>query len=137
MARKSIVDAGPIIAFLNREDDFHAWAVRQFELFPKFYTCEAVIAEACARLSYGGVNPQLVVALLERGALAVDFTLSGHLSRVSSLLDKYAGMMDFADACIVTMTEAVSDCVVVTVDVDDFSTYRRHGRGTIPAVFPD
>jgi hypothetical protein len=28
-------------------------------------------------------------------------------------------------------------CKIWTVDRDDFSTYRRHGRQTVPCEFPD
>ena len=44
--------------------------------------------------------------------------------------------MDFADACIVAMSEQVTDCLVLTLDHDDFSTYRRHEREVIPFLSP-
>ena len=44
--------------------------------------------------------------------------------------------MDFADACLVTMTERVSNSVVVTLDGADFSIYRRHEREVVPYISP-
>jgi predicted nucleic acid-binding protein len=51
-------------------------------------------------------------------------------------MEKYADRpMDFADACLVAMTEEFSDPMLFTLD-DDFRFYRRHGRDTIPFVSP-
>lgn len=52
------------------------------------------------------------------------------------LLKKYRDVpMDFADACLVRMTELSADCLVWTTD-SDFAVYRRHGRKTIPLLIP-
>jgi hypothetical protein len=45
-------------------------------------------------------------------------------------------MMDLADACLLRMSEFHSKCRIWTVDRNDFSTYRRMGRRTIPCEFP-
>ena len=50
---------------------------------------------------------------------------------------KYSDLpMDLADACLVAMAEATRDCVVVTLDREDFSIYRKNGRELIPAITP-
>jgi uncharacterized protein len=43
--------------------------------------------------------------------------------------------MSLADACLVRMTETVSDPLVLTTD-SDFAIYRRHSRQVIPCVMP-
>lgn len=45
--------------------------------------------------------------------------------------------MDFADACLVCMSEQIKDCKIVTIDRADFLTYRRHGRELIPLLLPE
>jgi predicted nucleic acid-binding protein len=45
--------------------------------------------------------------------------------------------MDFADARLVCMSEQTRDCKIVTIDRDDFTTYRRFGRETIPLLLPE
>jgi hypothetical protein len=40
-----------------------------------------------------------------------------------------------ADACLVRMTEALNDPIVLTTD-RDFGIYRRHGREAVPCVRP-
>ena len=57
--------------------------------------------------------------------------------RLAELVEKYADRsMDFADACLVYMSEQTRDCKVVTIDRADFAVYRRHGRETIPLLLP-
>jgi len=51
-------------------------------------------------------------------------------------MDKYADVpISFADACLVRMTETLNDPVLLTTDAD-FQIYRRHGRQSIPCIFP-
>jgi len=124
-----LVDAGPIIALLSERDTHHDWAVEQFKRFPHFTTCDAVLAEACARLAYYGRDQSKVIELVAAGVLVVDFDSNREADRVGRLMRKYADRpMDFADACLVAMSEKVSDSAVVTLDAADFAVYRRHGR---------
>jgi predicted nucleic acid-binding protein len=59
------------------------------------------------------------------------------LERVVGLMEKYADVpMSLADACLVRMTEALADPVLLTTDTD-FRVYRRHSRQTVPCVLPD
>ena len=52
------------------------------------------------------------------------------------LMKKYNNVpMSFADACLVRMTEIMSDPVVLTTD-SDFQVYRRNGRQAVPCVTP-
>ena len=43
--------------------------------------------------------------------------------------------MDFADACLVRMSERYPDSQVLTLD-SDFTIYRRHRREPIPVLMP-
>jgi predicted nucleic acid-binding protein len=136
MQRKNIVDAGVIIAYFDVDDDFHDWAVDVFAANENFLTCEAVVSEACARLEYGGFKPHSVIRLVADGILTIEFSAQANIVRVLRLMEKYADRpMDFADACLVVMTEEFSDPMLFTLD-DDFRFYRRHGRNAIPFVSP-
>jgi len=56
---------------------------------------------------------------------------------VLKLMQKYADVpMSLADACLVRMTEALSDSVILTTDAD-FRIYRRHSRHVVPCMLPD
>jgi len=46
MAGSVVVDAGFLVALLNRRDRRHQWAVRQAPQFPRpWLTCEAALSE--------------------------------------------------------------------------------------------
>jgi predicted nucleic acid-binding protein len=137
MAKKIIADTGVLVGLLVGSDRHHRWSVEQFKRFPVLHTCEAVVAEACARLRYKGFEESAVLELLEAGVVKVDFEIQANIGRAIALMKKYADSpMDFADACVVLMSEAQRDCLVLTVDKTDFDVYRRFGRDVIPAAFP-
>ena len=42
-----IIDTGPIVAFLVKEETHHQWVIEQFQRLPApFLTCESVLTEA-------------------------------------------------------------------------------------------
>ena len=136
MPRKIIVDAGPIIAYFDRKDEYHNWTVGQFARFATFETCDAVLSEACARLAYAGFDQTAVIRLADEGGLRLTFNSSYNLGRILALMEKYSDQpMDFADACLVAMSEEHDDVLVVTLD-RDFKFYRRRGRDRIPLLAP-
>jgi predicted nucleic acid-binding protein len=131
---KNILDAGPLIAALNRQDEHHRWACEILErLGPPFYSCPEAMAEAAAMTG----QPAAIVEMIQSEEIILAFDLSEQAAGVLSLLKKYAGRdMDLADACIVRMTELMRDCRVVTLDRLDFAVYRRNGRDLIPVIAP-
>lgn len=131
---KNILDAGPLIAALNRQDEFHRWACETLErLGPPFYSCPEAIAEAAAMTG----QPAAIVEMIQSEEIILAFDLSEQPASVLSLLKKYADReMDLADACIVRMSELMRDCRVITLDRTDFAVYRRNGRDLIPLIAP-
>jgi len=132
---KEIADTGLIVALLFRNDHFHRWALEAFRKHAPFLTCDAVLAEAASFCP----DPTAVLKLVTRGDLIIDpsFLLAKEASHLAALATKYADRpMDLADACLVRMSELHTKCRVWTVDRNDFSTYRRMGRRTIPCEFP-
>jgi predicted nucleic acid-binding protein len=131
---KHILDAGPLIAALNRRDQYHRWACDTLEhIGPPFHSCEEVMAEAAAMTG----QPAAIVEMVQSGEIILSFNLSEQTAGVLSLLKKYADRdMDLADACIVRMTELMSEVRVVTLDRTDFAVYRRNGRDLIPIMAP-
>lgn len=135
MARTVLVDAGFMVAILSRRDTHHAWAE---ELLPRhpppWRTCDAALSEAFHLLGTRGASA--LAALLRRRAVLLTFDLGDELERVLKLMEKFSDVpMSLADACLVRMTESLSDPVLLTTD-GDFSVYRRHSRETIPTVMP-
>ena len=137
MIKPSIADTGVIVAFLDKRDIWNAWTNGQMRRLPiPFLTCEAVIVEACfltAHLRGGKAN---VLKLVSSGVLQIDFSLQTEIEAVEKLIKKYADVpMDFADACLVRMSELIENSIVFTVD-GDFRIYRKNGKKEIPLIIP-
>ena len=132
-----ILDTGPWVALLCRDDSHHAWAKAQFAQFPgPFLTCEAVVAETCFLLARAGFDPAKALALLERGVVRVAMTLEREIVAVRTLFQRYDNVpASLADACLIRLAELNEPCRVLTLD-SDFHIYRRHGRKTISLVSP-
>jgi predicted nucleic acid-binding protein len=135
MAGNVLVDAGFVVALLSRRDSHHQWAVAQTPaLAPPWSTCEAALSEAFHLL--GARGAPALRTLLRRRSLRVAFDLADGVEPVLKLMQKYSDVpMSLADACLVRMTETLSDPVLLTTDAD-FRIYRRHSRHVVPCVMP-
>jgi uncharacterized protein len=135
MAVSAIVDASFLTALLIRRERHHAWALGEAARHrTPWQICESALSEAFFLVGPRG-GPALA-ALLERGAVQASFQFAGEQKAVVALMRKYADVpMSFADACLVRMTELLSQPVVLTTD-SDFRIYRRHGRQAVPCVLP-
>jgi predicted nucleic acid-binding protein len=129
------VTAAFLVATLSLRDSHHKWAVQEAsENSPSWYTCEAVLSEACHLLGERGM-PALN-AMLSRRAVIASFNLDDNVESVVAFLQKYASVpMSFADACLVRMSEIMADPLIVTTD-SDFHVYRRHSRQVVPVLYP-
>jgi predicted nucleic acid-binding protein len=136
MAASVLVDASFLVALLSRRDANQGWAADLSRRFPPpWRTCEAALSEAFHLLGTRGL-PALS-QLMQRRAVICSFHLGEQPEEVLRLIQKYADVpMSLADACLVRMTEVLSDPVLLTTDTD-FRIYRRHGRRTIPCALPD
>ncbi len=136
-----ITDSGFLIALLDKSEQHHPWAVGVAgKMKPPFYTCEAVLTETShlLRKSVGLQGVQYLFEFIRNGTIHLDFDAALHIDRIMELMQKYHDIpMDFADACLVVMTEQerYSACEVLTID-SDFRAYRRHSRQIIPAQLP-
>jgi uncharacterized protein len=101
----TICDTGPLLAYLNRNDPHHKWAVALMkEVRPPTLVCEPVLTEVVYFLREDGLAVDPLFQLLEREAVRLDFEISSHWPRIRTLMARYR-QMDLADASIVVMTE--------------------------------
>ena len=132
----TICDTGPLVAYLNRNDPYHSWAVALMkQVRSPMLTTEPVLTEVAYFLRAGHVDVDPLFQLLERGALRVELLVTAHWPRLRTLMARY-NQMDLADASIVVLTERQTRCQVLTVDRTDFSVYRRNDRQVIDFVAP-
>jgi predicted nucleic acid-binding protein len=138
VAGNVVVDAGPIVAWLNGRDAQHEWAKGEFgRLKPPLRTCEPVLAEAAFLVQRSGGDPGAVLALVVKGVLRVAISLQDEAAHLHALMRRYHDVpMSLADACLVRLSELVDDVYVMTLD-GDFRIYRRKGRQVIPIRAPE
>ena len=133
-----LLDTGPLVAAFRRpqdKDPYTPWAAKLIRSLPyPLFTCDAVLTEAAHFLH----SPTRLLEAIERGLLVSRFDTQAAAPRLLQLVNKYANLpMDFADACLVCMSEISKESKIVTIDRSDFSAYRRFGREPIPIIVPD
>ncbi|OGL46527.1 MAG: pilus assembly protein [Candidatus Schekmanbacteria bacterium RBG_13_48_7] len=134
---KVIVDTGPIVAYLNKNDKYHEWTVAQFaQTEPPLFTCESVLSEACFLVRHFQDGAANILKLLERRLLNVRFNFDDEISATKDLLNKYKNIpISLADACLVRMSEQINGSVIFTLD-SEFKIYRKNKRNIIPTIMP-
>lgn len=131
---KAIADTGFVVAFRNRTDRYHAWAVDLVrEVTEPLLTCESVLSEAAFHLG----SSEAVLALVDDGLLRVAFDFPRNLEALRALAQRYEDRHpDLADLCLIRMSELYPRHSVITVDEADFRVYRRNKREVIPTICP-
>jgi uncharacterized protein len=131
---KGIADTGFLVAFANRQDRYHDWAISVANgITEPLLTCEAVLAETAFRLS----SVPVTLAMIESGLIALTFDGNDHLPQLAVLADRYQDRKpDLADLCLIRMSELHPRHSVITVDRREFRLYRRNKREAIPLVCP-
>ncbi len=117
-----ILDAGPIVAALNRQDADHAWAVSQLapvDARRAVFITTAAIAETTHLLGNDARALGLLATLLE-----VMRREDPEPNEVLALMQRWAPRMDYADACAVILARRHRGAVVLTTDHRDFSAYK-------------
>jgi predicted nucleic acid-binding protein len=129
-----IADTGFLVAFANRKDRFHNWAVEVASRIDRaLLTCDAVLAETAFHLE----NTSLVLAMVVDGLVLPQLAVSDHLARLAELANRYANRKpDLADLCLIRLSELNPSLPVITTDVRDFRVYRRGRREVIPLLHP-
>lgn len=130
MRISALVDTGAVLAFLDKNDRWHAACVEAFARvrFP-LLTSEAVLTELFHFM--GGRFHLVEVAwkFVRSGALTLGTITDAELPALSQLMYQYRDRpMDFADATLVHLAGRESLTTILTVDASDFQTYRVNGR---------
>jgi len=138
VAKTTISDSGVLVALIDKREQYHIWATEQAnKLIPPFITCEAVITETCFLLRNTNKGEDAILSMIEDGILQIDFSLSGEISKIKSLMNNYADVpMSLADACLVRMSELLDNAIIFTLD-SDFYIYRKNGKQKIDLIIPE
>ena len=129
-----IADTGFIVAFRNRTDRHHGWAVELARnLDEPLLTCESVLSETAFHLG----SSEAALALVAAGMLKLAFDSSQNIDQLRDLAVRYENRHpDLADLCLIRMSELYPRHSIITVDEADFRVYRRNKREVIPIICP-
>jgi predicted nucleic acid-binding protein len=125
-----LIDTGAILALLDQDDQWHRSCVQAFSgLRLPLATSAAVLAELFHLLDEGRREIEAAWGFLRSGAVTVLPIVDADLDSLCGLMNKYHDRpMDFADATLVHLAERETLNTVLTVDFNDFETYRIAGR---------
>jgi predicted nucleic acid-binding protein len=131
---KGIADTGFLVAFANRDDLHHDWAIGLANRVTEpLLTCESVLAETAFHLQ----NAAVTLAMVTEGLVTIAFECNDHLPQLAELAKRFSDRRpDLADLCLIRMSELYPRHSVITVDRADFRVYRRNKRETIRLICP-
>ena len=125
-----LIDTGAILAIVEFDDHWHSAcleALRSVEI--PLYTTEAVLTEAFHLIGRTPYEKEKVWRFVRSGGITVQPMGDSDLPVLHSLMAQYADRpMDFADATLVHLAAREGISLILTVDHDDFETYRIGGR---------
>lgn len=131
--RTWLVDTGPFIAYINRRDPAHAPVSARLDGFTgQLVTTGAVVTEVMYFLSGVPDGPVSFAELLvASGARIAEASEPEAVLAAADLMARYSDTpMDFADATLVLLADAVGAADILTLDRRGFSTYRTaKGKG--------
>jgi len=130
----AIADTGLLVALARANDQYHGWAADVgSQISWPVLTCEAVLAETAFHLQ----SCESVLDMVREEVVRVAFDCENNLEHLRDLARRYADRHpDFADLCLIRMSELYPRHILITVDEEDFRVYRRNKRGAIPLLCP-
>jgi hypothetical protein len=135
-----LVDTGPLVAYLDASEPDHAPVAARWDGFNgRLVTSSAVITETMHFVSELRAGPRALAELVSASGMEVyDLSRPPELGEAVALMERYADTpMDFADATLVLLAEALRVNEILTLDRRGFRTYRtRPGKALRLALDP-
>ena len=130
MPASGLIDTGAVLALLDHDDRWHQPCVAAFEkLHLPLLTSEAVLTELFHLVGDRRRDVEAAWKFVLSGAVTIGTIGDTELTAIHRLMERYQDRpMDFADATLVYLAERESLNRILTVDHNDFETYRIHGR---------
>jgi uncharacterized protein len=126
MPAGGLIDTGAILALLDRDDRWHRACAAAFAAIAlPLVTSAAVLAELFHLLGDDRREVEAAWKFLRSGAVTVSPIVDSDMPELDSLMARYHDRpMDFADATLVHLAHRESLSTILTIDHDDFETYR-------------
>lgn len=122
-----LLDAGPIVAYLDPDDRDHVRVAEGLDRFAgALITTSAVVTEAMYSVRRREQGFTLMARFASTAPLVVeDYSQPPQLLRAAELMQRYADTpMDYADATLVLLAEDLRIHEILTLDRRGFSTFR-------------
>jgi predicted nucleic acid-binding protein len=137
MEIRAIVDAGPLIGWLNENDQWHEWSVEALSARRgPLHTTETVLGEACWHLGGNTQPAHALLDLVRKGALVLARPWPGHLAGTQQIMLKYPAM-DAADASLVSLAELSPKAALATTDRRHFQPCRGLRNRALKLILPE
>ena len=125
-----LIDTGAIVAIIESDDEWHIpcrQVLRALRL--PLLTTEAVLTEAFHLIGRNSRKIDRLWEFVRSGGVTLRPISDSDLPHLRALMVQYADRpMDFADATLVHLASRERISVILTIDHDDFETYRLPGR---------
>ena len=129
---KAILDAGPLIAAWNPDDQHHAWAQGVLIKFSgPYFTTEPVLTEVAHMTGL----PDLILEGVAGGKFIIAASLHEDGAAMLRLVNSYPDC-GLADASLIALSEKRPALNVLTTDKRHFLKYRRANKLPVPIVTP-
>ncbi|MCU1304882.1 MAG: hypothetical protein JWQ87_5166 [Candidatus Sulfotelmatobacter sp.] len=128
--RRILVDTGPLVAILSREDSLHETCVKALrEMAAPLFSCWPVVTEAAWLLRHSPRAVQQLLGSLDGGFLEILPLAGTEAKPVAALMKRYESLRpQLADATLVYLAARERIETIFTLDRRDFSVYRTGRR---------
>jgi predicted nucleic acid-binding protein len=124
--RRVLVDTGPLVAIMARDDQYHEVCVQALQHLPgPLFSCWPVITEAAWLLRRHPAAVRQLLGSIASGFLELLPLQSTEAAEIGNVMEKYKSIRpQLADAALVHLANRDDIDTIFTLDRRDFSVYR-------------
>jgi len=122
-----LIDTGPLVAYLDARDPDHETVARRLEAFSgRLVTTSAVVTESVHLVAADTRGPRLLADFLLAASVEVhDLSRPPEIHEAVTLMESYTNLpMDYADATLLLLAEALGIHDLLTLDRRGFNAFR-------------
>jgi len=121
-----LIDTGPIVAFFDKDDQYHALCIEILkDIREPLVTTWPVLTECFYLLNFSWEVQDSLWLFIQRGGIEIYPLEKELLNRCRELMKQYRNLpMDLADGTLVVLADLLEIPKIFTLDQKDFSIYR-------------
>ena len=138
--RKTLIDAGPMIALFDKSDRYHKHVMKFLKDFDgELVSTWPVVTEVSHMLDFN-IKVQIdFLKWLDIGAVNIYQTLQSDIKRIIVLSEKYIDVpMDLADSSLIVASEklGIKDILTIDSDYDIYRTIKKEPLNNLLTIIP-